>query len=443
MPRLSPQVVRSDATTVECAPAGGSGADRSGCGSGQRRWLRLPVRAQRAEGAAQARQRVLRPRSRGRRRRRRRQHVGHGQAVGIIGAAGHRNVVAADIGRIVVDLTWAAAATSAALPVCRPLIMASTSAPSVLLGSQFVVEARLEDAALRQVEIGAFFSNVCSWLISDWIACASRPPTSCDRLLAQRIACAMKFAQKFVCASLSRYLGVGFSASGNRREAGNAALTGHVGQIGVALDDVDHVKDIVVAGAARVRTDAGLVDVSDFELRLPHHRVGVNAGQAAEQHRVAPESASWRSVMTAFMSSVMIAWLSALTPPRMRLAASLKMAPISARLACGAVAAVTPSASVAGVARNPVAPFCVARPCSVAIGIDDVENVEMAGAQRGLRRRDAAERAAAVHRGGRRRQRSRDVGQDGLHMGQRVAGELSGGDFRLQGRSAHAVRSLT
>ena len=50
----------------------------------------------------------------------------------------------------------------------------------------------------------------------------------------------------------------------------------------------------------------------------------------------------------------------------MRLAASLKMAPISARLACGAFAAVTPSASVAGVARNPLAPFCVARPCKVA-----------------------------------------------------------------------------
>ena len=49
----------------------------------------------------------------------------------------------------------AAAPTNAAFPVCKPSIIAVTSAPSVAgIAEQLVVEPGLEDAALRGVEVG-------------------------------------------------------------------------------------------------------------------------------------------------------------------------------------------------------------------------------------------------------------------------------------------------
>ena len=61
------------------------------------------------------------------------------------------------------------------------------------------------------------------------------------------------------------------------------------------------------------------------------------------------------SVITALMSSVISCRLPSLTPPRILSAASLKITPISARLACGAVAAVVPSGRVPGTVAGPLA----------------------------------------------------------------------------------------
>jgi hypothetical protein len=72
------------------------------------------------------------------------------------------------------------------------------------------------------------------------------------------------------------------------------------------------------------------------------------------------------SVMIAFTSLLITVALSALTPPSIWLARSLKITPISARLAWGAVAAVTPSARPTGAARNPFAPSWVARAARLA-----------------------------------------------------------------------------
>ena len=96
----------------------------------------------------------------------------------------------------------------------------------------------------------------------------------------------MKFAQKLVCASLSRYFGVGFSASPKGVKPENAALVCHVRQIGIALHDVDDIKQIVVAGPSRIRGYAGLGDIRVLELELPHDRIGMDAGQPAEQQRI-------------------------------------------------------------------------------------------------------------------------------------------------------------
>src|SRR5262249_2343133 len=71
---------------------------------------------------------------------------------------------------------------------------------------------------------------------------------------------------------------------GKYGKARQTALVCHIGKIRVALDDVDHVENIVVAAATGIRTDASLVDVDVFKLRLPHDGVGMNAGEAAEQH---------------------------------------------------------------------------------------------------------------------------------------------------------------
>ena len=72
------------------------------------------------------------------------------------------------------------------------------------------------------------------------------------------------------------------------------------------------------------------------------------------------------------------------------------------------------------------------QPLQRGIVIDDIEDVEMAGAQRRFCGGDASKGSAAVHRSGGCRQRGRDVGQDGLDMGQRVAGKLLRSYLRLK-----------
>ena len=165
-----------------------------------------------------------------------------------------------------------------------------------------------------------------------------------------------------------------------RREAADAVLRRHISQVGVALDEIDDVEDVVGAGVCRIGADAGVVDIGEFELELAHHRVGMDAGQPLNSCGLALINASM-SVITALMSSVISCRLPSLTPPRILSAASLKIAPISARLACGAVAAVAPQ-RVPG--TDAVCAGLAARlERSIGLdGIDGIDDAEMAGAER-------------------------------------------------------------
>ena len=80
-----------------------------------------------------------------------------------------------------------------------------------------------------------------------------------------------------------------------------------------------------------------------------------------------------------------------------------------------------------------MASFCV-QGGEIGIVVDDIEDVEMAGAQRRFRRRDAAEISAAIHRGSGRRERGRNIGQHRVDIGQRVTGELTSGYLGLKAR---------
>ncbi len=115
--------------------------------------------------------------------------------------------------------------------------------------------------------------------------------------------------------------------------------------------------------------------------------------------------------MIAFTSLLITVALSAFTPPSIWLATSLKMTPISARLAWGAVAAVTPSAKAHGRCEKPGRAVLRRQGGEIGIVVDDIENVEMARTQRGFCRRDAAEISTAIHRGRGRRERGRNIGQ--------------------------------
>ena len=78
---------------------------------------------------------------------------------------------------------------------------------------------------------------------------------------------------------------------------------------------------------------------------------------------------------------------------------------------------------------------CVVLRCQSAqrrIGLDDVDDIEMAGAERLFCSSHAAECSSAIDRGVCRRDRGIDVGQDRLNMAERGAGVLSRVHFSQQ-----------
>ena len=241
---------------------------------------------------------------------------------------------------------------------------------------------------------------------------------------------AMKLATNTVCASLSRYFGVGFAGIGKRREAADAALRRHVSQIGVALDDIDDVEDVVVAGACRIGADAGLVDIGEFELELAHDRVGMDAGQSVEQLRVGDHQRlhvrdHGIDVVGDLRPVVGIDAAEDLAGRVIEDRADLREIGVRRVGGCG------PSGSARASPRSR-SRRSRGRSAQHRVGFDDIDDVEIAGAQRLFCGGHAAERAAAVRRGVGRRNRGVDVGQDRLNMAERGAGKLSRIDLGQQ-----------
>ena len=235
-----------------------------------------------------------------------------------------------------------------------------------------------------------------------------------------------------------------------RRKTGNATLVCHVRQIGVALDDVDDVENIVVAGPSRIGIYSSLGDVSVLKLQLPYDRFRVNAGQPAEQQRVGSHQSLHvcddRVHIVADRGRVVgIHSAEYLARHVVENDADLGEIGVGSGRGCDAIGKAHGRCEESGRA--------VLRRQGGEIGIvvDDIEDIEMARTQRRFCRRDAAEISASIHRGCGRRKRGRNVSQDRVDMGQRVTGELSSGDLRLKaglhgceigGVFQHAAKSL-
>ena len=102
--------------------------------------------------------------------------------------------------------------TRAALPVWRPLTIAATSAPSVLV----LPSSSLSNLASKIPPCGAsklvtVLWKVCSSETSALMAWWLPDPTSCSACCPSEFDWAMKLAQKLVWSALSWYRGVGLA----------------------------------------------------------------------------------------------------------------------------------------------------------------------------------------------------------------------------------------
>ena len=178
-------------------------------------------------------------------------------------------------------------ATNAAFPVCKPSIILVTSAPSVLVSPSNSLSNRaskMPPCAASKLVTSVW--KVCRSAITAAVAAASWRGDGRNRLLSQRIGLRDEVCPEVGLRIVVEVFRRRVQASAKRRKTGNATLVCHVRQIGVALDDVDDVENIVVAGPSRIGIYSGLGDVGVLELELPYDRFGVNAGQPAEQQRV-------------------------------------------------------------------------------------------------------------------------------------------------------------
>ena len=243
---------------------------------------------------------------------------------------------------------------------------------------------------------------------------------------------------------------MGFKAVPKRREAGNATLVCHVRQIGVALDDVDDVENIVVAASSRIGVYSSLGDIGVLELELPYDRFRVNAGQPAEQQRVGGhQSLHVRDDRIHIVADHgrIVGIDAAEYPARHVVEDDADLGEIGVGRGRGRDAI----GKAHGRCEKSRRVVLRRQRGEIGIVVDDVEDVEMARTQRGFCRRDAAEISAAVHRGCGRRERGRNIGQDRVDIGQRVAGELPRGYLGLKaglhggqigGVFEHAAKSL-
>ncbi len=69
-------------------------------------------------------------------------------------------------------------------------------------------------------------------------------------------------------------------------KSANSVLARHIGKIGVALNDIDDVEHVIVAGPPRVRIRADLIEKFGLERQLANDRVRMNTRQSAELVRV-------------------------------------------------------------------------------------------------------------------------------------------------------------
>ena len=123
------------------------------------------------------------------------------------------------------------------------------------MAEQFVVEPRLEDAALGGIEVGGACLEIMQ--LSDqrrnrlWIV-------GCDgglRLLSERVGLRHEVGPEAGLRIIVHVFRRRVGKIGKRAEARDTALVCHIRQIGVALHDIDDVEDIVVAGSPGVRTE--------------------------------------------------------------------------------------------------------------------------------------------------------------------------------------------
>jgi hypothetical protein len=90
----------------------------------------------------------------------RRQHVGHGQAIGVVGAAVHRDIVAADVGGVGVHLVGGSADQRRISGLQAFDHLAHLGAKRTRIAEQLVVEAGLEERELVDLTIAIGLMNV-------------------------------------------------------------------------------------------------------------------------------------------------------------------------------------------------------------------------------------------------------------------------------------------
>ena len=252
-----------------------------------------------------------------------------------------------------------------------------------------------------------------------------------DGLLSQRIGLRDKIGPEIRLGIVVEIFGRRIERVGERRKAGHAALRRHIRQIGVALNDVDDIENIVVAGPSRIGADAGFVDIGALEFELADDGVGMDAGQAAEQQRVGGHQrlhVGNDGVDVVGDQRLVVGIDAAQNVTGGIVEDHADLGEIGVRR----VGRRGPGRERRGCRQESGGAVLRRQGCERRIVIDDIENVEMAGAERILCGSHAAERSAAIYRGAGRRQRGRDVGQDGLDMAERRARELSCGYFGLE-----------
>ena len=343
------------------------------------------------------------------------QYFGGRHALGIVGAADDRDIVVAGIGRVAVHLVRSRRNQG------RVAVLQSLDDRGNLAAER-AGRAQQRVAAVNRTGVGDRFIECLE--VADQRGNGLRVAAAheVEGLLSKRIGLGDEIGHEnrlriVVEEFRRRVFGIG-----KRREAADAALRRHIGQIGVALDDIDDVEDVVDAGVCRVGADAGVVDIGEFELELAHDRVGVDAGQSVEHLRVGiHQCLHVRDHGIDVVGNLLPIGVSNaaedLTGRVIEDHANLREVGVRRVGRCGFL--------WQGLGR------CRWRGCregaqrSIGLDrIDGIDDVEIAGAQRLFCGGHAAERAGAVRGGIGRRNRGVDVGQDRLNMAECRPGKL-------------------